>query len=177
MNFQPYVVNIEIKSCEGGLYWVGPEAEQASLEENLIVLDHKGGNSLPLKTTSIRINGYGNSYHGVVGTEGSGRVEGYTIVHYDDLSSEGKNSDVYLKNNEKTIKDGYWDVGEKIILCGQDSAEGTLYSSVKVSVGGGKNTSDNYGFKAGSEIRVSVIDTMGRNLLAGRTAVVECVKD
>jgi len=177
MNFQPYVVNIEIKSCEGGLYWVGPEAERASLEENFIVLDHKGGNSLPLKTTSIRINGYGNSYHGIPGHEGSGRVEGNTIVYYSDLSSNGKNLDFYPKHNEKTIKDGYWDVGEKLILCGYDSAKGDSYSSVKVSVGGGKNTSDNYGFKAGSEIRVSIIDVQGRNLLADRTAVVECVKD
>jgi len=175
MNFQPSVVSIDIKSCEGGLYWVGPKTEQASLEENLIVLEHKGGASLPLKSTSIKIQGYGNSYQGIPGTEGSGRVEGVIIVHYNDLSSEGKNPGVYPVNNKKTLEDGFWDVGEKLVLNGQDSAIGTVDSSVKVSVGEVKDTSDNYGFKVGSEITVAIIDARARNLLAKRTVVVERV--
>ncbi|MFY1113101.1 MAG: type IV pilin [Methanosarcinaceae archaeon] len=175
-NFQSPVAKINIESCEGGLYGVGPTDERVTLGENQIILEHKGGDSLPLKTTSIRISGYGNSYRGVVGTEGSGRVEGDTIVHYDDLSSEGKNPD-YMARNGAALEDGFWDVGERLILCGQDSAEGDSYSSVKVSVGGGKNTSDNYGFKAGSEISLKVIDSEGRNVIADRTAAVEFVKD
>ena len=46
-------------------------------------------------------------------------------------------------------------------------------SSVKVSVNGVGNTSDNYGFKAGSEITLKVIDNEGKNVLAEQTAVVK----
>jgi hypothetical protein len=46
-------------------------------------------------------------------------------------------------------------------------------SSVKVSVNGIDNTSDNYGFKAGSEITLKVIDTEGKNILAEQTAFVQ----
>ncbi len=174
-NFQSPVAKIDLESCKGGLYGVGPIDERVTLEENQIMLEHKGGDSLSLKSTSILISGYGNSYRGVVG-EGGSKVEGDTIVHYSDLSSEGKNPD-FTDRNAAALEDGFWDVGEKLILCGQDSAEGDSYSSVKVSVGGGKNTSDNYGFKAGDEITLKVIDTDGRNVIADRTAVVEFVKD
>ncbi len=176
MNFQPSVVSIEIESCVGGLYWVGPKTEQASLEENLIVLEHKGGDSLPLKSTSIKISGYGNSYQGIPGQDGT-RLEGDTLVFYHDLSFEMKNPNVYLVNNKETLEDGYWDAGERLVLCGKDSAESTTDSSVKVSVGKVKDTKDNYGFKVGSEITVAIIDARARNLLAKRTVVVERVNN
>lgn len=176
MNFQPPVVNIEIKSCEGGLSNLSNGDEQARFDENFIVLVHGGGSSLPLKSTSIRISGYGNVYHGIPG-KGGILLEGDILVFYHDLNPDKKNAKVYLANNKETLEDGYWGAGERLVLCGRDSAIGTADSSVKVSVGETKDTKDNYGFKVGSEIRVSIIDVQGRNLLAGRTAVVEAVNN
>lgn len=176
MNFQPPVVNIEIKSCEGGFTNWGPTDDRAKFPENVIVLVHEGGSSLPLKSTSIKIQGYGNSFTGSVSEGTAKHPKGDVLVFYHDLSSEKKNPD-YEDRNEATLKDGYWGVGERLVLCGKDSAIGTPDSSVKVSVGETKDTKDNYGFKVGSEIRVSIIDVQGRNLLAGRTAVVEAVNN
>ncbi|WP_255334192.1 type IV pilin [Methanosarcina sp. KYL-1] len=171
MNFQLPVININIESCEGGLRY-GSDAERARFDENLIVLVHEGGSPLALKTTSLKIQGYGNSYQGIVG-DGGKVLKGDTSVFYTDLSSEKKNPDEYLARNRATLKDGYWTAGEKLVLCGRDSAIGTEDSSVKVNVNGVGNTTDNYGFKAGSEITLVIIDTEGRNVLAKRTAVVE----
>ncbi|WP_269848709.1 hypothetical protein [Methanosarcina horonobensis] len=64
-------------------------------------------------------------------------------------------------------------MGERLVLCGQDSAVGTVKSSVKVSVDGDDNTSDNYGFKAGTEITLKIIDSKGRNVIAEQKAVVK----
>ncbi|HII00552.1 TPA: type IV pilin [Methanosarcinaceae archaeon] len=174
-NFQSPVAKIDLEFYEGGLPW-GPKDEKAKFKENFIVLEHNGGDSLPLKSTSIRISGYGNAFTGNI-SDGSGtRLEGDTLVFYHDLSPEKKNT-AYETRNEAVLKDGFWDVGERLVLCGDDSAIGTSDSSVKVSVGGVEDTSDNYGFKAGSEISLKVIDSEGRNVIADRTAVVEAVNN
>jgi len=89
-----------------------------------------------------------------------------------DLSQKGKNPE-YITRNGAVLKDGSWDVGEKLVLCGRDSAIGTIYSSVKVSVDGVEETKDNYGFKAGTEITLKIIDRKGRNVIAERKAVVK----
>ncbi|HII80379.1 MAG TPA: type IV pilin [Methanosarcina sp.] len=171
-NLQPLVAKITLESCEGGLYGVGPTADRARCEENRITLLHEGGDSLPLDSISIRIFGYGNSFQGIPGHGGS-PLSGDLSVLYLDLNSGGKNTTCYVVNNKDTIEDGLWDVGERLVLCGQDSAVGTAESSVKVSVDGDDNTSDNYGFKAGTEINLKVIDRKGRNVIAERTAIVK----
>jgi len=169
-NFQYPMAKITLESCEGGLYGVGPMAERARLEENQIVLMHEGGDPLPLDSVSIRISGYGNSYRPVFG---QGSLTGDISVFYRDLSSGGKNSSCYVVHNSATLEDGLWDVGERLVLCGQDSAVGAVESSVKVGVDGDYNTSDNYGFKAGTEVTLKVVDSKGRNVIAKRKAIVK----
>lgn len=171
LNFQLPVVNLEIESCEGGLSNSGPKAEWARFDENFIVLVHKGGNPLLLDSTSLKIHGYGNSYRGIVGN-GGGSAAGDTFVYYTDLCAK-KKSPEYQSQNKATLEDGYWSQGEKLILCGKDSAIGTSDSSVKVNVNETGNTSNNYGFKAKSEITLFFIDTESGNVLAKKTTLVE----
>jgi hypothetical protein len=167
---QPLMAKISLESCEGGLYGVGPTADRARCEENRIVLIHEGGDSLPLDSISIRISGYGNSYRPVFG---QGSLTGNLSVFYLDLTRGGKNSTCYVVNNKATIEEGSWDVGERLVLCGQDSAVGATKSSVKVSVDGDYNTSDNYGFKVGSEVTLKVIDTKRSNVIAEQRVIVK----
>ena len=171
-NFQHPLARITLESCEGGIYGAGPVSKWVTFKENQIVLMHEGGDSLPLDSISIRISGYGNSFQGNISNGSGKRIEGDVNVLYMDLSQKGKNPD-YIIRNSAVIEDGSWDVGEKLILCGRDSAIGTTYSSVKVSVGGVEKTKDNYGFKAGSEITLIVIDSKGRNVIAERKAIVK----
>jgi archaeal type IV pilus assembly protein PilA len=169
--FQPQMARITLESCKGGLFGTGPEAERATLEKNRIVLVHEGGSSLPLDSTSIRISGYGNSYRGIPGYGGA-TVTGNLSISYLNLNTTGKNPD-YEARNRAVLKDGFWSAGEKLMLCGQDSSVSRIDSSVKVNVNGIGNTSDNYGFKAGSEITLKVIDSEGKNVIAEQTAVVK----
>lgn len=169
---QPQMSRITLESCKGGLYGAsGPKAENISFDKNKIVLVHEGGSSLPLDSTSIRISGFGNSYRGIPGHGGT-RVTGNISVSYLNLSIAGKNSS-YETRNREVLKDGLWSAGEKLVLCGQDSPVSRIDSSVKVSVNGLGNTSDNYGFKAGSEINLRVIDSEGKTLIAELTAIVK----
>jgi len=169
--FQPLVARITLESCKGGLFGIGPMAERAALEKNRIVLVHEGGSSLPLDSTSIRISGYGNSYRGIPG-HGGAPVIGNLSISYLNMNTTGKNPD-YEARNRAVLKDGFWSAGEKLMLCGQDSSVSRIDSSVKVNVNGIGNTSDNFGFKAGSEITLKVIDDEGKNVIAEQTAVVK----
>lgn len=164
---------ITLESCEGGLYWNVSETEKARLEENRIVLVHEGGSSLSFETTAINIFGYGNSYQGIVGK--GNPLKGNVSVSYLDLSSQGKNSTCFIVNNKGILENGLWEVGERLILCGQDSPVKSAGSSVKVSVDGIDDTSDNYGFKVGSEITLKVIDLKSSTVLSEQTAVVKHV--
>jgi archaeal type IV pilus assembly protein PilA len=176
-NYQPPVVRISLESCEGGLYDVDSKKEKViQLEENRIVLVHEGGDSLPFDTISIRISGYGNSHRPAFEPGKKGHLKGNISVLYLDLSPGGKNSTCYVDNNKATLEDGFWDVGERLVLCGQDSAVGTVKSSVKVSVDGDDSTSDNYGFKAGSDIIVKVIDIKSSNVIVEQRAIVKHVE-
>ena len=170
-NLQSPVANIDLESCEGGLY-VGSKAEKVRCEENRIVLMHEGGDSLCLDSISVSISGYGNSFQGIA-AHGGFPLSGNLSVLYLDLSSKGKNSTCYVVNNKATLEDGSWDVGERLVLCGQDSAVGTVKSSVKVSVNGNDNTSDNYGFKEGTEITLKIIDSKGKSIIAERKVIVK----
>jgi hypothetical protein len=168
---QSKMTRITLESCEGGLFGTGPMAEQVKLEKNKIVLVHEGGSSLPIDSTSLRISGFGNSYRGIPG-HGGNHVTGNLSVSYLNLSAAGKNPD-YETRNRAVLKDGLWSAGEKLVLCGQDSSVSRIESSVKVNVNGVGNTSDNYGFKAGSEINLKVIDSEGKTLLTELTAIVK----
>ena len=168
---QPQMARITLESCKGGFFDIGPEAERATLEKNTVVLVHEGGSSLPLDSTSIRISGYGNSYRGIPG-HGGAHVIGNLSVSYLNISTSGKNPDYEIRNRA-VLKDGLWSTGEKLMLCGQDSSVNRIKSSVKVNVNGVGGTSDNYGFKAGSEITLKVIDSEGKNVIAEQTAVVK----
>lgn len=92
-----------------------------------------------------------------------------------DLSQERKNQKYYVANNNATLEDGSWDIGERLILCGQDSPKKSAKSSVVVSVNGNGNTSDNYGFKAGTEITLKIIDRKSRNVISEQKATVKFV--
>lgn len=169
---QPLMAKISLESCKGGL----PNAkhgENASFENNKIVLIHEGGSPLPLEGISIRISGYGKSYRPVFG---QGYLTGNVSIIYLDLSTDGKNRKYYVVNNEATLDDSSWNVGERLVLCGQDSATGSIKSSVKASVNGDYNTSDNYGFKVGSEITLKVIDIKSRNVIVEQRAIVKHAK-
>lgn len=176
---QPLMAKISLESCEGGLSLNNHDEKEkadkkrASFQKNRIVLVHEGGNSLSLDSISIRISGYGNSYRPALG---QGFLTGSISLLYLDLSPHGKNPAYYPVNNKATLEDGLWNVGEKLVLCGQDSAVGTTKSSVKVSVDGDNNTSDNYGFKVGSEITLKVIDVKSSNVIAEQRAIVKHAK-
>lgn len=168
---QPLMAKISLESCEGGLFNDGPENDRATLENNTIVLLHEGGSSLPVDTVSIKISGYGNSYQGIADGNGT-KIVGNAEVFYQNLSPTGKNPK-YEPQNKEVLKDNLWSVGEKLVLNGKDSPEGSIVSSVKVSVNGNSDTSDNYGFKVGSEIILKVIDTKSSNIIAERRAIVK----
>lgn len=168
---QPLMAKISLESCEGGLRYA-TKGENATFENNRIVLIHEGGSALPLDITCIKILGEGNAYQGDVGGGGI-TLKGSTEVIYQNLSPTGKNPTCYVVNNKATLDDGSWDVGERLVLCGQDSAVETVKSSVKVSVDGDDNTSDNYGFKAGPEITIKVIDIKNSNVIAEQRAIVK----
>lgn len=168
---QPLIAKISLESCEGGLFNNGPENERATLENNTIVLLHEGGSSLPVDTVSIQISGYGNSYQGIADGNGT-KIVGNAEVLYQNLSPTGKNSRYQLQN-EEVLKDNLWSVGEKLVLNGKDSSEGSTISSVKVSVNEDSDTSNNYGFKVGSEIILKVIDTKSSNVIAEQRAFIK----
>jgi archaeal type IV pilus assembly protein PilA len=172
---QPLMARITLESCKGGLYGIGPMSERVTLEENRIILVHEGGDSLPLDSVSIRISGYGNSYSGIPGHDGAPLI-GNLSISYLSMSKTGKNNDFEARNHA-VLKDGFWDTGEKLILCGQDSSVNSIESSVKVSVNGVGNTSDNYGFKVGSEVNVRVIDSQDKNIIAEQTTIVKQAND
>lgn len=147
---------IEIESVVGGM------PDKVKYETNYIVLVHKGGD--PLQTSSIRviITGEGSSYTGVFGS-GKKRYGELSVI-YEDLQYKGKIS-LYKKRNAD-LSDGAWSAGEKLILNGDDSLDGTVASSVRVSINGMSNTSNNYGFKQNSVITVKVFDRESNKIIA-----------
>jgi archaeal type IV pilus assembly protein PilA len=169
-NSQPLMTRISIESCEGGLRYA-PKGENSTFENNSIVLIHEGGSPLPGDVICILIFGNGNAYQGEVG-KGGIFLKGDTEVIYQNLIPTGKNPR-YESKNKEILKDNLWSAGEKLTLHGDDSAIGSIVSSVKVSVNGDSNTSDNYGFKVGSEITVKVIDVKSRNVIAEQKAIVK----
>ncbi|WP_052712654.1 MULTISPECIES: type IV pilin [Methanosarcina] len=171
---QPLMARISLESCEGGLSSTNfseiNDEETANFQKNRIVLLHKGGDSLPLDTISIKISGDGNAYQGIV-TGGGHLLYGDTQVIYENLGSKEKNN-TYANQNDALLKDGFWSVGERLTLHGRDRWKSDI-STVKVSVNGDSDTSNNYGFKAGSEITLKVIDIKSSNVIAEQKVIVK----
>lgn len=168
---QPLMAKISLESCEGGLSISGLDSEQASFEKNKIVLVHEGGSPLPLDAISIKVSGDGNAYQGYV-AKGGIILKGSTEVIYQNLNPTGKNPK-YESQNKEVLKDNIWSVGEKLVLHGNDSSVSSIESSVKAGVNGDYNTSDNYGFKVGSEVTLKVIDTKRSNVISEQRVIVK----
>jgi FlaG/FlaF family flagellin (archaellin) len=169
---QPLMAKISLESCEGGIRYA-QKGESASFENNTIVLIHEGGSPLPFDAISIKISGDGNCFQGVFGA--GEQITGYVEVIYQNLSPTEKNPK-YKSQNKEMLKDYLWSVGEKLVLHGNDSAVSSIKSSVRASVNGDYNTSDNYGFKAGSEITLKVIDVKSGTVIAEQRAIVKHAK-
>ncbi|MGB9927286.1 MAG: type IV pilin [Methanosarcina sp.] len=167
INSRPLMAKISIESCEGGLS-KAKIGENATFAKNKIILIHQGGDPLFLNKILIRISGYGNAYRGTPG-KGGGFLAGSTEVIYENLSPAGKNH-TYMDQNNATLKDGFWSVGEELVLHGRDSLP--RYSSVRVSVNREK-TKNNYGFKADSEITLKLIDIENVCVISEQTVSVK----
>lgn len=148
---------IEVKDAVGGV----PNAVQ--YKENYVILEHKGGDPLDLDSTFVVLAGDGSSYVGRVGSGGF-KVYGHVTVKYFDLTPDG--TCATYRSNNPCIEDGVWSVGEILVLNGDDSINGTDASTVRVSVGGHSDTSNNYGFRDGTEITVKVFDSVTDRVIA-----------
>jgi len=126
-------------------------------KDNVVSLEHKGGDPLDLDSTFVVLSGEGSSYVGKVG-DGGFMAYGHVTVKYFDLTPEGSRF-TYISNNP-CIEDGLWSVGEILVLDGDDSINGTDASTVHVSVDGYSDTSNNYGFKDGGSVTVKIFDSL-----------------
>jgi hypothetical protein len=156
---------VELELIEGGV------PNEIRYKENFITLAHKGGDPLPLENIRIVIIGQGSSYTGVV-ARGGKIVNGDVQITYLDLCPAGKDPH-YLKRNP-CIADGYWSVGEVIVLNGDDGLGHN--STVAVRVGSTTNTSNNFGLKKGTEITLKIIENPSNRLISDRNANVMAAK-
>jgi FlaG/FlaF family flagellin (archaellin) len=132
--------------------------------KNFIYLEHTGGEPLFIDSTKIIITGDGNSYTPVCIGGVGGYLNGDVFISYNNLLFDGKIS-AYASRNSALL-DGVWSPGEKLILNGKDSIDGTSASSVSVSVNGNTNTSNNYGLKENSMITIKVFDIKTQRLIS-----------
>ena len=163
------IVFIEIKYIVGGIQ---SEPSTIRFDQNYITLIHKGGDSLDTSSTNVILSGYGSGYVGAVGGGGGGgHLEyGDVMVKYTNLAYDGKVPE-YSSTNP-ALDGGLWSTGEKLILWGEDSINGTDASTVLVSVNGISNTSNNYGFKSGTIVTIKIVDkTTQRIIMEGREVV------
>ncbi|WP_052402917.1 type IV pilin N-terminal domain-containing protein [Methanococcoides methylutens] len=148
---------IEVKDAVGGV----PNSVQ--YKENYVILEHKGGDPLDLDSTFVVLSGDGSSYVGKVG-HGGFKVYGQVTAKYYDLTPSG--TCATYKSNNPCIDDGLWSAGEFLVLNGDDSINGTDASTVRVSVGGYSDTSNNYGFRQGTLMTVKVFDSTTDRVIA-----------
>ncbi|MDD4331430.1 MAG: type IV pilin [Methanosarcinaceae archaeon] len=171
----PVGASIEIELAEGGFSSFGSNDKRASFDENCLILVHAGGTPLALESTSILISGHGNAYSGSV-KEGGQALRGELLVSYFDLTSKGKNK-IYRTKNQQVLDDGLWTAGERLILNGRNSPKKGEYTSVHVKVDEIEATSNNYAFKAGAEITVTLVDTESRVRLAQEKAIIKTLNE
>jgi FlaG/FlaF family flagellin (archaellin) len=147
---------VEVEFAEGGV----PNAVR--YEENFLYLAHMGGDPLRTDSTKIVISGEGSAYEGVVPY--GRRHYGDLLISYDNLLYEGKIPEYASRN--KDISDGVWSAGEKLVLNGDDSINGSVLSSVSVSINGIKDTSNNFGLKTGDIISIKIIDKNTQRIIS-----------
>ncbi len=157
--------DVEIELIEGGV------PNEVRYKENFITLAHEGGDPLPLENIRIVIVGQGSSYTGVV-AHGGKIVDGDIRATYLDLGPAGKEPHYVTRN--PCIADGYWSAGEVILLNGDDGLGHN--STVTVQVGSITNTSNNFGFKKGTEVTVKIIENPSGRLISGCNANVMAAK-
>ena len=158
---------IEIEGIVGGIQ---SEPNTIRFDQNYITLMHKSGDSLDTGSTNIILSGDGSSYVGVVGSGGHYEY-GNVIVKYTNLAYDGKVSEYNSIN--PALDDGLWSTGEKLILWGKDSIDGSDASTVTVSANSVSNTSNNYGFKSGTTVTIKIFDKTTQRIIAEGTAVVK----
>lgn len=143
---------IEVEDVVGGLPFNVPNIVR--FDENYLYMVHRGGDPLAGDSTRIIISGDGSSYEGAVphGAYHSGNV----LVSYESLLFDGKLSQ-YASNNPD-LSDGVWSAGEKLILNGDDSINGSFSSSVFVRINEITDTANNYGLKEGSTVSIKIFD-------------------
>lgn len=161
------MANVELELIEGGV------PNEVRYMENFIMLAHKGGDPLPLENTQIVIIGQGSSYTGVV-AHGGKIVNGNAQVTYVNLCPAGKEPHYITRN--PCIIDGYWSVGEVIVLNGDDGLGPGHNSTVTVQVGSNTNTSNNFGLKTGTKVTVKIIEKPSGRLIASCIADVMTAK-
>jgi flagellin-like protein len=157
----PMVV-VEIESVTGGVPYIG-YPHGIEYEKNFIVLTHISGDPLNTDSTYIIITGQGAST--IIGTWPHYAIpKGEVYIRYEDLEYGGKESRYASRN--AGISDGIWSAGERVVLNGEDSINGTVASSVLVSINGMDNTYNNYGLKQNSVITVKVFDRETNKMIA-----------
>ncbi len=158
------VAMIEVTDALGGV------PNEVRFKDNYVTLEHKGGDPLDLDTTFIILNGKGGGYVGQV-AHGGFMVYGDVTAKYFDLTPSGT-CYTYKSNNKDCIDDGLWSAGEVLVLNGDDSINGTDFSTVHVKVDGYSNTSNNYGFNYDNSISVKVFDTTTERFITDTTAYI-----
>ena len=158
---------IEIEGIVGGIQ---SEPNTIRFDQNYITLMHKSGDSLVTSSTYVILSGDGSSYVGVVSSGGHYEY-GDVMVKYINLAYDDKVSE-YSSTNP-AFDDELWSTGEKLILWGKDSINGTDASTVTVSANGISNTSNNYGFKSGTTVTIKIFDKTTQRIIAEGTAIVK----
>ena len=153
---QPSPIKIEIEAVSGGDRY----NDTARFQDNVLILRHAGGKSVPLDSLSVQIVGIGNSYRGIPGSGGE-FLFGDLVVYYEHLNIDKKNPQ-FEKNNRETLKDGLWSSGEILILTGNDSKNSSS-TSVFVSVNGDSGTSQNYGFSSQTAAEIFVFQNSAQS--------------
>ena len=149
-------VKIEVEAVSGGDRY----NDTVRFQDNILILRHAGGRSLPLNSTFVQIIGTGNSYKGIPGSGGE-ILFGDLVICYEHLNVDLKTQQ-FEKNNRETLKDGLWSSGEVIILTGNDSKNSSS-TSVFVSVNGDTDTSNNYGFSSQTNVEITVYQKISAN--------------
>ncbi len=179
--------NIVVDEAKGGLL---NDIPSVNFNENWIILSYKTGSSLNIARTKIQIKGYGETQDRAHGTDGPS-VQGNIVVEYTNLEYEGK---LEAKPNQATdpyspeyhgyefhnpeLSNGFWDAREKLILNGEDSktpGEGEG-STVKVYMEGIKKTNNNWRFKKGGQITITIMDAYTDNIISVVRTIVKPAK-
>lgn len=125
------------------------------LHHNVLMLKHKGGDTLQENYTKIIITGKGYSYTGTDPKLSNARN---VRVIYEDLTGE---NDIFGAEDEEIVKGTSWEAGQQIELYGRD---GNI----------DKNTVDGkWKLQSGSDVVITVIDIPTNQVIAVARATVK----